>query len=350
MRPTVIGSATALGSIGSFLAMAAVACGQVADVEQPSIDPPPEAGARRDAGPAAPPALDGGPEAPRRDAAEAGIALLPYCQRVFFEPLVLDRCCTTAQERAHEASRYKAAAENARECSKLFTDSVARGRMVFHPSALAGCFAVLDPSQVVCSERRSRRSAWRAVPNECRTVYSGAVGAGGACRWNDECGGGMVCHGGDADRGIDGTCGAPALAGQPCEPSFDTFGRIFSFRGDVEECADGLRCVGSSGAGVCEPATKPRDTVCTSSDECAVGLTCSAQKCAGPASLPIGSACSGDAVCAAGSFCTIPSPPPASDPSVCRARGTAGAPCFFDDDCAGRCDAATKTCVAHCGG
>jgi len=35
---------------------------------------------------------------------------------------------------------------------------------------------------------------------------------------------------------------------------------------------------------------------------------------------------------------------------VDTARGAAGAPCTFDDQCHGRCDFPTKTCLAHCGG
>jgi len=121
-------------------------------------------------------------------------------------------------------------------------------------------------------------------------------GAGFDCNEAD-CHSGLVCQG--------TTCGAPAAATESCA--------------STRECAAPLVCInGACGTRVALGAA------CTSNESCGFGARCSASLCvAGTSACPA----SGPS-CGSGYSCTD------SAVFVCRSRGTTGATCAFNNECA----------------
>jgi hypothetical protein len=166
------------------------------------------------------------------------------------------------------------------------------------------------------------------------------VPGGGACTPNGSvCAAGTLCRMVDSTTGM-GTCAPPATVGQHCDDGYFLEG----------DCAAGLECIGSDGAGtqLCQ-AHPAAGASCDPSSfvECDdYGDACDPATRTCQPQLPVGAACSNDGqICDNMSYCD-------SSSGTCRSKLKLGEPCPGPGasdafaSCLGDllCDAATHTC------
>lgn len=168
----------------------------------------------------------------------------------------LSECCTT-----QEFMDATLGAEDESECRALFTafggilvkiykDSIAAGRLVYHGDRMEDCFSAIEGQ--TCAEYAAVGDGDFASAG-CEDPFEGTVAAGGQCATDEDCTSGW-CSGDSVDFEGNityGTCGAAPTQGMPCE-EFD--------------CGAGLYCEAST----CTPK-KADGMACFSDDECTSG-------------------------------------------------------------------------------
>jgi hypothetical protein len=276
------------------------------------------------------------------------------------------------------------------ECAGL-EGAVAAGRLRFDATAAAACLQLI---------RTATCNTLDPEPSPCRTVYQGLVPTGGACRRYDECADGR-CDMDQHGDGCQGTCKALAKLGQPCSSGQDCAGYAACKKGvctahrhanageacGIGECREGvlrdvLFCkiepLGTTGR--CQPVL-PAGAACENGDQCVGYLGCPLSGTCDPG-IELGGACTfPEADCAEPGGCQAPPGMTAgtcraeaapdgtpcagfsraelvfcagycdqkgSEVGVCRSRKMPGESCELSDECPGRCDPVTRTCVAAC--
>jgi hypothetical protein len=275
------------------------------------------------------------------------------------------------------------------ECASLEAAVVA-GRLRFDAAAAASCLELV---------RTAGCQSPAPNPSPCLRVYQGLVAPGGTCRrTHNECADGFCeIEGGD---GCQGTCQALPRIGQPCGAyqfcAGDAYCKMGTCAARVHagvgepctagQCQDGvfgevLHCkMGSGDSGRCE-ALLPAGASCSDDPQCQAGLHCPFSTRICTRGVPAGGSCTwGEGECAEPGAChTLPGmttgtcregaapdgttcagfgpdlvicagycDTPGIEDGVCRSEKMLGDNCMLHDECPGRCDPLTHTCVAAC--
>ena len=217
--------------------------------------------------------------------------------------------CVTSLQAKLAAGTVRWNGDHGQEC----LDALA-ARIPAPPDACVGVAAVATGDELRAQPTVSQIAA-------CRAAIVGRRAEGQTCNSTSECASDLSCQ-----------VVASALQ---CAPVSDEYGAC----GDDEDCVVGLHCVsdhcatlGGDGQG------------CQLSDDCQAGLDCDADSlCSVPGQA--GNLCSSSSDCDIGLVCDY-----MQSPSRCANFGLDGATCTYDQECQGRCDTGSGTCVAICGG
>lgn len=212
---------------------------------------------------------------------------------------------------------------------------IASGKVIYDGAAARAC---IDTINEISSCARSTLAAIDLNPT-CNKVFTGAVTAGGACFFNEECVGGGTCM-------IAGSCSS----GQCCVGACGPPKVIVPLGGDCSSsgtsCATGTVCVSDaiSGARSCQKPVVAGGT-CTSSSVCAAGLYCDMGSTCQPL-VPTGGAC--DPAMVESVDCDNSSDHCSNSTSLCTPRLPIGSPCVTTANLCvsyAACDQASGTCV-----
>lgn len=185
----------------------------------------------------------------------------------------------------------------------LVNQGVARGTIVYSPSAARACLDALEANPCTLTNNGAAAVA-------CQDVWQGTQPAGGACSLNEECGVDQFCA---FNMACPGACQARRTSGQTC----------------VEErhCAAGLTC--TDGMCVAPPMA---GVACEGLGGCSLGLICSGGQCRQSSEVLIaneGQAChlQMGPLCREGLSCVVDMVGAGGATYVCRAPAAAGAEC-----------------------
>jgi hypothetical protein len=201
------------------------------------------------------------------------------------------------------------------ECVRTMTHALRVRAVELEASAVDRCAAAASASLTGCGWVGSSRPP---VPEACRDLVRGVLGAGTACRSSLECAAGLHCHGLSATS--KGVCGKPKPDGALCGGGIDTLaaytaqarldakhpecdkgycskGRCLAFVATGEACTNSAQCgaEASCRAGRCSAQGLPRSGERCSSDQCADGVRCVKGACVTPKNE--GESCETDAEC-----------------------------------------------------
>jgi hypothetical protein len=172
------------------------------------------------------------------------------------------------------------------------------------------------------------------VPEPCRRMVQGLLGAGAQCRSSLECSTGLHCHGLTAtSRGV---CGKPRPEGALCGGAIDTLAAYTAqARLDAEhpEC-DKAYC----SSGRCLPFVAA-GAACTGNAQCGAEASCRVGRCNAQGLPGAGERCANDE-CAYGIRCVK---------GACVAPKNEGDSCVSDAECRGACLAPDAGAMGRCG-
>src|SRR5262249_49712764 len=161
----------------------------------------------------------------------------------------------------------------------------------------------------------------------------GAGDVGAPCVLPDECKPGLACFGyvapTDKSAGVDGTCGAPAAASQPCGAGEGDSGISINFPpffGKHPECQPASMCTGCCAPRSAEGGFGGFD------DECVEGTRCILNKCTTGSPAGAGGACKEPSDCAYPLTCVRGNK---ADTGTCGTLLPAGSACTSSKECEG---------------
>lgn len=178
----------------------------------------------------------------------------------------------------------------------------------------------------------------------CKGAVVGLVAESEPCRVDYECADGLTCVGWTNDS--DGTCKRPPSNGEACRygvpdaAAFSVNAYVFPF-GAHPACASNAYCDRT-----CKPLGAAGDA-CLQDTACAAGLVCLMNRCTPGDFAAEGGACLSISDCVDRTYCARAATETAGR---CTAKKSAGAVCAVSSECLGRCDTASATCAAFCGG
>jgi hypothetical protein len=207
----------------------------------------------------------------------------------------------------------------ASECLRTLTHALKIRAVELSASDVDRCVAAATAGTSGCGWVGSSRPP---VPEPCRNIVRGALGAGTPCRSSLECSTGLHCHGLTATS--KGICGKPRPEGAPCGGGIDTLAAYTAqarVDGKHPECGEAY-----CSSGRCRAFTAPGQS-CTGNAQCGFEASCRGGRCSAQALPDPGAACANNE-CAEGNRCVQ---------GKCVAPKNEGESCETEAECRGAC-------------
>jgi hypothetical protein len=160
-----------------------------------------------------------------------------FCGKIYACCSVAERMQNIVAGSDQKSCEMIAAGFLALELGLGLRDSVAKGRVVYHPDRMATCLEKMR--SLDCPAARMTDLEENSIP-ECTTAFEPKVAVGGGCAGDDDCVGGFCM---DPMASTLGTCVATKADGLACQ--------------DDAECTNGACAIGR-----CAKQTPPADNLC----------------------------------------------------------------------------------------